>query len=93
MARTIVKHVHIQGYVQGVGFRYYTQQYAKELCLTGWVRNCSDGCVETMICGTTESIEAMLNWLAHGPTLARVDKLIVRDTLETSIPHNFMIRR
>ncbi|HCB50358.1 MAG TPA: acylphosphatase, partial [Chloroflexi bacterium] len=33
----------VQGYVQGVSFRYYTQREALRLGLTGWVRNESDG--------------------------------------------------
>ena len=36
----------VEGRVQGVGFRYWTVQVARELGITGWVRNCPDYSVE-----------------------------------------------
>ena len=33
----------VNGNVQGVGYRYFAMSAAKELGLTGWVRNLSDG--------------------------------------------------
>jgi acylphosphatase len=39
----IAKRLLITGRVQGVGFRFYMQRKARELGLTGWVRNCRDG--------------------------------------------------
>ncbi|HOJ96425.1 MAG TPA: acylphosphatase [Methanospirillum sp.] len=36
----------VSGTVQGVGFRYYVQDIAKEMGITGWVRNLPDGTVE-----------------------------------------------
>ncbi|HKI60293.1 MAG TPA: acylphosphatase, partial [Mariprofundaceae bacterium] len=41
--------VRIEGRVQGVSFRYYTLQEANRLGIDGWVRNCEDGSVETLI--------------------------------------------
>jgi hypothetical protein len=35
----------VYGRVQGVSFRYYTQQKARQLGLTGWVANHPDGSV------------------------------------------------
>ena len=32
-------HVFVSGRVQGVNFRWYTQQKAQDLAVTGWVRN------------------------------------------------------
>ncbi len=34
------------GRVQGVGFRFTTREIARELAITGWVKNRSDGNVE-----------------------------------------------
>ena len=39
----MVKHLQISGRVQGVGFRYHTCRVARELGITGWVRNRRDG--------------------------------------------------
>jgi len=46
----------IGGRVQGVGFRYFTQEIALREGVTGWVRNRSDGCVEVYIEGEAETV-------------------------------------
>ena len=68
-------HVTIQGRVQGVGFRYYTQREARKLGISGWVRNCPDGSVEAIICGETERLDSMKQWLKHGPSYAQVEHI------------------
>ncbi|MFQ5345305.1 MAG: acylphosphatase [Mariprofundus sp.] len=65
----------IQGRVQGVGFRYYTQMEARKLGITGWVRNHADGSVEACIRGEHESLAAMQAWLRQGPGLAHVEHI------------------
>ena len=62
----------IYGQVQGVSFRYHTQNQAQALGLRGWVRNLSDGSVETCICGSSEQVKAMQQWLRQGPAYATV---------------------
>ena len=65
--------INVTGRVQGVGFRYTTQQKALRLGLTGWVRNERDGSVEIMCEGTAEQIAALLDWLeAGGPSHSRI---------------------
>ena len=54
--RKIVFH----GRVQGVGFRYRAQQYAKKLELTGWGKNEYDGTVSAEIQGEALLIDKML---------------------------------
>jgi acylphosphatase len=53
-------HVLFSGTVQGVGFRYTTQRFARELKINGWVKNLSDGRVEMMAEGPRERIESLL---------------------------------
>lgn len=65
----------IHGRVQGVGFRYATQQYAEQLGLCGWVRNREDGTVETMAIGDPEALVKLEHWLQHGPRHAGVSQV------------------
>ena len=65
----------VSGRVQGVFFRAETQRRARELGLSGWVRNLADGRVELLISGPEAAIEAMQSWLAQGPPLAAVQSL------------------
>ena len=78
-------HATIHGRVQGVSFRFYTQQQAEQLNVTGWVRNLPDGTVEMSAVGPTEALEELLKWLHHGPSGARVGRVDVDwiDTPET----------
>ncbi len=57
----------VEGIVQGVGFRWATRDEAARLGVAGWVRNRSDGSVETHIEGSPSVVEAMLDWLSRGP--------------------------
>ena len=65
----------VHGRVQGVGFRYHTQNRAIQLGITGWVRNRADGDVEGVVQGNSLDIETMLDWLGTGPSYARVAEL------------------
>ena len=64
--------VRIEGSVQGVGFRYWTERVASELGLGGWVRNRRDGSVEALFCGPREDVALMLERCRDGPRGARV---------------------
>ncbi len=44
------------GHVQGVGFRYTTQDIAKRFDVRGYVRNLSDGRVELVVEGKRDEI-------------------------------------
>lgn len=49
--------IYYSGVVQGVGFRYTTLNYAKQLNVSGTVRNLSDGRVEILVQGSPKEIE------------------------------------
>jgi acylphosphatase len=68
----------ISGKVQGVGYRYFTQQMATQLGLTGWVRNLPDARVEAVFQGHPDSIEQMIRWCHQGPANAIVDRVSVQ---------------
>lgn len=67
-------HVFVAGRVQGVGFRYSTQERARSLGLCGWVRNLPDGRVEAEFEGPRPALEEMLEWCRHGPRFAAVEQ-------------------
>lgn len=66
----------ITGRVQGVGYRCYTEDVAKRMNVTGWVRNMSDGRVEAEVQGDMKILEVFLLELRKGPILSRVNKII-----------------
>lgn len=66
-------HAIVSGRVQGVAFRYFVEQRAVELGLTGWVRNLYDGRVEVLAEGERPTLERLLDELRLGPRMARVD--------------------
>ncbi len=89
---TIQAHTIIEGRVQGVSFRYYTQMKAHELGITGWVRNLPGGRqVEAVFCGEKSAVERMLAWCEHGPRHARVDSVAVEYQSPSEF-HSFNIR-
>ena len=61
------KHMVITGLVQGVGFRYFTVIQARQLGVSGWVRNRYDGSVEVEAQGSQESVQALVKQLKLGP--------------------------
>jgi len=58
-------HVFFSGSVQGVGFRYTTQDLANARGLTGWVKNTADGRVEMEVQGSKNEIDKLLNELKN----------------------------
>lgn len=68
-------HCFISGLVQGVWYRASTQDEARTLGLTGWVRNLPDGRVEVMAFGEQEKIKQLYAWLQRGPKRAKVEKV------------------
>ncbi|XP_022977761.1 uncharacterized protein LOC111477968 [Cucurbita maxima] len=62
----------IKGRVQGVFYRDWTVENAKELGLKGWVRNRRDGSVEALFSGRPESVTEMEQRCRRGPPTAMV---------------------
>ncbi len=61
-----------QGRVQGVGFRAFLRREAVRRGLSGWVRNVSDGRIETEVEGAHDLVEAFVQAVQRGPSLAQV---------------------
>lgn len=65
-------HYHLQGQVQGVGFRPFVYRLALEMGLVGWVNNTVDG-VHIEVSGERSLVESFGHRvLTEAPTLARI---------------------
>jgi acylphosphatase len=85
-------HVFIAGRVQGVFFRARTQDMARSLLLTGWVKNRSDGSVEAVFEGEDDDLKAMLAWCRKGPPAAKVTRVEVKEEPLSDPFESFTIR-
>lgn len=72
-------HLTISGRVQGVGFRENLVVVARRMGATGWVRNRSDGTVETVIRASGTGRASLLQWVQRGPPSARVESVYRRN--------------
>ena len=68
-------HLEVRGRVQGVGFRWYVVEKARELRLTGWVRNKPDGNVELAAAGNRDALAELEAAISKGPPGARVEEV------------------
>ena len=70
-------HVVVRGRVQGVGYRWFAVQSARDLALSGWVRNALDGSVEAAAAGPEDAVAKFLAALERGPGRGYVSGLEV----------------
>lgn len=66
-------HLEVRGRVQGVGFRWFVVQMARDLDLAGWVKNRADGNVEVAAAGKGDALARLETAVAAGPPGARVE--------------------
>lgn len=66
----------VAGRVQGVYFRASTRERALALGLEGHARNLPDGRVDVVAAGEAAALEALAEWLQHGPAAARVEQVL-----------------
>jgi acylphosphatase len=88
------QHCWVSGRVQGVFYRASAAQRAKELGLTGYARNLPDGRVEVLAVGSVEALKQFTDWLAIGPTAARVSEVHIEEDVAVLAdpPKGFTIR-
>jgi acylphosphatase len=75
----IARRAVVRGRVQGVGFRFFAERAARELGISGWVRNLSDGSVESVAEGEEEDVRRYVERLRAGPRAGRVEAVEVED--------------
>ena len=84
---------HITGRVQGVGFRFWTQEEAEALGLSGWVRNEPDGSVTALLVGPPGTIAEMIQKLQAGPPGAQVLQITAKPADAGDPQNGFRILR
>jgi acylphosphatase len=93
MVEIVRVHALVNGKVQGVGFRAFTEYHATQKGLHGWVRNRQDGKVEVEAEGPRPMLEAFLQVLEQGPQLSRVTQIIVDWKEANRQTQGFTVRR
>ncbi len=77
-------HLFVSGRVQGVFYRHFAIQKARQLGLSGWIRNRLDGRVEAVVIGPEKKLDRMLIWFWQGSPLAKVGKITIISQKEIS---------
>ena len=88
----IARRAIVSGRVQGVGFRFFTEDAAAREGINGWVRNVPDGRVEIEAEGEAEAIERFEHRIRHGPPGARVERVEVTDGVTSHHNTGFTVR-
>jgi len=73
----------VSGQVQGVGFRFFSEEAARREGLTGFVRNLDDARVEVMAEGDAAAMARFERAIWLGPPLARVVNVAVEERVPT----------
>lgn len=83
--------VTVTGRVQGVFFRAACAEQAERLGVEGWVENRPDGTVAGHFEGSSEAVDALLDWCRTGPPRAQVTDVRTEDS-QGQGPHGFEVR-
>lgn len=85
--------IHIDGVVQGVGFRAATKAKATSIGLTGYVHNLPNGQVEIVAGGSDEQKQQFIHWLkAGGPQFAKITNLTLHPYAPNELITTFTIK-
>ena len=76
---TLSYRIIITGRVQQVGFRFYTQQKALDLGISGSVQNLPDGSVMVVAYGPEKAMLEFISWLHRGPSRAMVTNVDLQE--------------
>ncbi|MBT1443096.1 acylphosphatase [Shewanella sp. JM162201] len=83
--------IHVLGKVQGVCFRRFTLEAARDIGITGYVTNLSDGSVEILAQGSDVRVARLIEWCWQGSPLAKVTAVEVKDVEAEEIYLDFSI--
>ena len=82
----------IGGLVQGVGFRFFTEDVALREGISGFVRNLGDGRVEAVAEGEAEAVARFERAIHQGPPASRVDVIDVEPIPPSGRSVGFQVR-
>ena len=82
----------VYGRVQGVYFRDFVTKRARELDLTGYVRNTPQRTVEVHAEGERQQLEKLIDHLKVGPPSAGVEKVVTNWSEYTGSYTGFSVR-
>lgn len=67
MEEKLLYKIHINGYVQGVGYRWSAVRAAKNFRIKGFVKNLPDGSVYIEAEGLRRDLKYFVDWCKRGP--------------------------
>jgi acylphosphatase len=82
----------VTGRVQGVGFRAFVLDLAKQAGISGWVRNLGYNQVETVAEGLRDKLERFSEQMKMGPRGGRVDQSDIEWQTYTGEFNGFTVR-
>ena len=88
----VTRHVRVTGHVQGVFYRVWAQGQARELGVSGWIRNDADNSVEARLTGDEDCVTRMIERMQRGPANARVDGVKVEEVEAEEVSGRFEVR-
>jgi acylphosphatase len=85
MGDLVGRHISLSGNVLGVFYRVWAQGQARELGVSGWIRNRPDGSVEAHLAGDESAVTRMIERMRRGPSNARVEEFAVEEEAPESL--------
>ncbi len=81
----VARRVRVTGEVQGVSFRVWTQDQARSLAVSGWVRNATDGSVKAHVEGDKAAVDQLIERMRDGAPGAQVADVQAVETAVESL--------
>ena len=85
------REIRLYGLVQGVGLRAAIRRQARELGITGFVKNEPEGTVYLEMEGEKEALEKLKSWFLRGDHVAEITKAEINEGPIQNFP-DFSIR-
>ena len=80
------KKIEVFGKVQGVCFRYFTQQHALKLHVDGYAQNRMDGSVEILAYGQESDLAILIERINQGPPTSTVEGVVIEACNDRPLP-------